>query len=102
MIVVLFKIIYVNHDQRQRFASGARLGPFDRVQRVEHAAVCNACQAVAVGEHFQLALQLEDLVLGLLTLGNVKHEANQRFDAAVLATHHVHYVSDPNLFSVGR
>jgi hypothetical protein len=101
IIVVRLEEIDVDHHERKRLARCRRARPFARDDRVEHATVAHARQAVGERQAFQFALELREPFLGALALADVEHEADQRVNVAVLFAHNVDNVADPHVAAVG-
>ncbi|CAM5574820.1 hypothetical protein SSTU70S_04697 [Stutzerimonas stutzeri] len=100
VIVVLLEVVDIQQDQRQRLAGALGVAPFHLEAVVEHAPVGHAGKAVLIGEFFQLLLQLQQLLLGLLALADIEHEADQRFDLARGIAQHMHHIANPHIAAV--
>jgi hypothetical protein len=92
-VVVLLETIGVDDHERQRCTQRTRLVPLAVQDAVEHAAVGDAGERVAVRQGLQLLLQLQDLVLGPFAFADVEHEAHEAVHGAVGAPDHVHDVA---------
>ncbi|MNJ62783.1 hypothetical protein D3C77_586380 [compost metagenome] len=100
MIVVLLEVVDIQQDQRQRQAVALGVAPLHLQAVVEHAPVGHAGKAILIGEFFQLFLQLQQLLLGLLALADIEHEADQRFDLARGIAQHMHHIANPYIATV--
>ena len=77
-VVVLLEEVDIDEGERERHLVPPRRFPLDPELTVEMAAIGDVREAVAVREVFELALELQELLLGALSLADVEHEPDER------------------------
>ena len=84
VVVVLLEEIDVDHEQRQRLAACAAPTPTPVASSAsKRRRLASAGQAVLERQLFAARAAAAELLLGLLALADVEHEADERLDVAV-------------------